>query len=590
MAGQGQFPPNMNEPAVLASRATQPSAELEGGRFLSEEYTKDSIRANFFQRIIEAVNSLAHKLGVSVHGDIDPPPPITYVSAKASNEMLHVALTHTPSKPVSRAINYFVEVDTNPSFPQPHVFHLGASRELLTPLPGLDDNGNPVKYYVRAYSQYPGSKPSAPTSFGGKPGAEGGSDISITMGGTTSMSLIPSTGSGTAGLNGQQGGFGFGKNPHSVAPNPRSFQNVESNANSVVATPLDLDHIKDGIVYNRTKAGGMHGGFISKVSQDGSSLFNAKGVGDAQTLGLDSEIADGSTYGRVKQSGLDGSGVVMQVGNSSGDYLKFGGSGTGSIYDSGGSLVAPGTKRHVPTTLYSQTNGGTANDGTTVYFNSGDGTPYLKDNNGNAFAHFANTPGIVLQAQNPPSGLASFYASDITPTSFKVVSKGSGSLTNYGITVNDGGGIINPTGGSDTVLDTSTDAYNTAASTSGGTTTQVQLSATINTILSETAGRPDFGGTYQFTAQVWSGDMGTLLASGTFALTVRSTGTAYSNSITLSGLNIAANSAFTCRIFQTSNSDSGAGSSSSAAFTGGYTSSVSVNGVDFIAHITEGWA
>jgi hypothetical protein len=256
MAGQGQLQPNPNAgPAILASQNTQTSAELEGGRYLAQEFAKDSVRATFFDRIITAINNIASKVGVSVFGEVAPPPPITYVSAKASGEILHVTLTHTPSLTVTRPIHYFVEISANdPNFTQPHVFHLGASRELITSLPTANDSGVNNVYYVRAFSQYPGSKPSAPTSFGGKPGASAGSAISIQMGGSGQMTLLPSTGSGTASLLGTQGGSGFGKYPASSPPPTYSNKQADSApaAQSITASPIYLDRIADGpLVYRR---------------------------------------------------------------------------------------------------------------------------------------------------------------------------------------------------------------------------------------------------------------------------------------------------------------------------------------------------
>lgn len=229
--------------------ATQ--AKLEGGRYLADLFQKDSIQASLIQKLIDAINAVSDKTGTNPVGESAPPPPITYVNAKASGELLHVVLTHTPSVPVTRAVNYFVEVDNSPNFPQPHVFHLKSSRELITHLPTFDDNGNKQTYYVRGYAQYPGSKPTVATPFGGtKP-------QSITMGGNTNLTLIPSTGSGTAGLNGQQGGFGLGKYPVSIKPNPKSFKNVQPNASAIAATSSNptLDQIPDGpIIYSRTRA------------------------------------------------------------------------------------------------------------------------------------------------------------------------------------------------------------------------------------------------------------------------------------------------------------------------------------------------
>lgn len=179
---------------------------LSGGRFLANLYAKDSIQAVFFQKIINSINVVAQNAGVGPIADVPPPSPVNQVNVKTSGEYLNVTLNHAAS--VSRGINYFVEVAQNdPDFKQPIVHSLGPSRS--TPpiqLPTFDDNGNTNKYYVRAFSQYPGSKPSKVTTFGGA-----FQPASITMGGTTKLTLLPSTGSGTSSTTGQQGASGFGR-------------------------------------------------------------------------------------------------------------------------------------------------------------------------------------------------------------------------------------------------------------------------------------------------------------------------------------------------------------------------------------------
>ena len=75
------------------------------------------------------------------------------------------------------------------------------------PLPSKDASGNSISYYVRSYSQYPGSPPSTPIVHGGA-----ANPTAVTLGGTTQLNLLPSTGSGTASGTGTQGAQGFGKN------------------------------------------------------------------------------------------------------------------------------------------------------------------------------------------------------------------------------------------------------------------------------------------------------------------------------------------------------------------------------------------
>lgn len=185
---------------------------LDGGRFLADLYARDSIQATFLQRIINAINGLGARLGTNPVGLVQPPPPINAVNVAVSGEMLHVSLSH--NTPVNIHCHYFVEVGVNdPNFTQPLVHYLGPSRTgAPISLPANDGSGNQHTYYVRAYAQYLGSKPSTKTVFGGILGP-----AAVTMTGATNLTLLASTGSGTASPTGQQGGFGFGKFPKSQA-------------------------------------------------------------------------------------------------------------------------------------------------------------------------------------------------------------------------------------------------------------------------------------------------------------------------------------------------------------------------------------
>lgn len=179
---------------------------LSGSRFLAKLYAKDAEQASFMQKIINAVNTVAKNAAVGPIAEVPPPPPIDNINIKTAGEFMHVTLNH--NRPVNKGINYFVEVANEPAFKAPIVHQIGASRAAPPiQLPTLDDDGNTQPYYVRAYAQYPGSKPSKVNTFGGALTAS-----PITMGGTTKMTLLPSTGSGTASPTGQQGASGFGKN------------------------------------------------------------------------------------------------------------------------------------------------------------------------------------------------------------------------------------------------------------------------------------------------------------------------------------------------------------------------------------------
>src|SRR6266446_3398732 len=96
---------------------------------------------------------------------------------------------------------YFAESDTTPAFAAPRVYFMGASRNMYVQL------GNQTLYW-RAYSQYIGSLPSAPVSFGSPPTAVAG-------GGATGPAPLPSSGSGVFPNGVPRGGNGFGVHPGS---------------------------------------------------------------------------------------------------------------------------------------------------------------------------------------------------------------------------------------------------------------------------------------------------------------------------------------------------------------------------------------
>lgn len=156
------------------------------------------------RRLQSGVNDLGNNLAADPTQTKDPPPPVQELNIKASNGDVHAVITDNSQ--VQRGVHYFVEYSSEPNFLQPHVIHLGTSRSAAPfRLPAMDDNGNPQTFFFRAYSQYPGSHPGKPIYFGGVV------PTAVTPGGTTQLTLIPSTGSGTAQATGQQGGSGFGR-------------------------------------------------------------------------------------------------------------------------------------------------------------------------------------------------------------------------------------------------------------------------------------------------------------------------------------------------------------------------------------------
>lgn len=165
-------------------------------------------------RIQEAINGLGNSVGADATQPLPPPPPIDSVNVKAASGLAHVTLTH--NAPISRNIQYHVEMDTDPNFPAPHVVDLGSARGAFVSLPAKDDSGSSQSWYFRAYPQQFGSSgPAIPTNYGGTTPA------AVNVGGTTQLTPLQSNGSGTASSDGTQGGWGLGKIPFRPAPAPK---------------------------------------------------------------------------------------------------------------------------------------------------------------------------------------------------------------------------------------------------------------------------------------------------------------------------------------------------------------------------------
>ena len=185
---------------------------FQGGREINYLAQKDTYLGSFCSRVADAINNLAGNAGVAAVGKTTPPPKIDSITVQgtqvgdtitAPSEILHWTLTHNQA--VNKGVKYISEIDTNPSFPQPHQHFHDASRTGFLTLPTLDNEGNQQTYYLRSQAQYPGSDACAPTVLGNL-----GAPTKIQMTGTSKTTLLPSTGSGTASPQGQQGGLGLG--------------------------------------------------------------------------------------------------------------------------------------------------------------------------------------------------------------------------------------------------------------------------------------------------------------------------------------------------------------------------------------------
>jgi hypothetical protein len=177
---------------------------LTGGRALTLWIQQNSTQGSLLQKIINGVNTLANNTASSAIGRLSPPPPIQGLNVVTGGEYAHITITHNGQ--IQQGIHYFVEIANNPQFSGAHPIDYGTSRTRdpihLAP---LDSTGAAQSWYARGYCQYPGSNPSSPVNFGGA------SPTAITTAGTTRLSWLPSTGSGTSAANGSQSGWGFGK-------------------------------------------------------------------------------------------------------------------------------------------------------------------------------------------------------------------------------------------------------------------------------------------------------------------------------------------------------------------------------------------
>jgi hypothetical protein len=193
---------------------------LDLGQFTQRVQMDSPWTAAALRMIENAINHLAKNTGASPVGNTAAPDPIQALNVKVSGEMAHI--TVTDDAPVQKTVHYFAEVANEPNFLQPHVVHMGTSRGAIIPLPTNDDTGAPQNWYFRGYSQYPGSKPNQKVNFGTQAAPQ-----AVPMGGgvngapATNMTLLPSTGSGTASGNGQQGGQGFGNFLHRPPVGPK---------------------------------------------------------------------------------------------------------------------------------------------------------------------------------------------------------------------------------------------------------------------------------------------------------------------------------------------------------------------------------
>ena len=145
-------------------------------------------------RIVSALNATSQHAGVDPATPSPAPAAIASLQVQAANGWFDLAITDPA--PAAPGLFYFAESDSTPAFSAPRVHFLGASRNLYLQL------GNQTLYW-RAYSQYIGSQPSSPVTFGAPP-------TPVAGGGASGPVPMASSGSGTLRNGMVRGGNGFG--------------------------------------------------------------------------------------------------------------------------------------------------------------------------------------------------------------------------------------------------------------------------------------------------------------------------------------------------------------------------------------------
>src|SRR5260221_11234121 len=116
-------------------------------------------------KIVSALNATSQRAGVAPSTPAPAPSSIASLTVQASNGWFDLAIADPAnSRP---GLFYFAESDATPGFNSPRVYFMGSSRNLYVQL------GNQALYW-RAYSQYIGSQPSSPATFGNPPSALSG--------------------------------------------------------------------------------------------------------------------------------------------------------------------------------------------------------------------------------------------------------------------------------------------------------------------------------------------------------------------------------------------------------------------------------
>ena len=150
-------------------------------------------------KIVASVNATSQRTGVDPSTPAPAPSPVASISVQAANGWFDISIADpSDARP---GLFYFAESDVTPAFSTPRVYFMGASRNLYVQL------GNQTLFW-RAYSQYIGSQPSVPITFGSPP-------LAVVGGGSSGPAPLPSAGSGVFPNGVLRGANGFGIIPGS---------------------------------------------------------------------------------------------------------------------------------------------------------------------------------------------------------------------------------------------------------------------------------------------------------------------------------------------------------------------------------------
>jgi hypothetical protein len=178
---------------------------IDVSEFLKEIKNRDPHLGILLESVVDGLKGISMHAGINPRGKVEPPAPHQALNIAAGTDHVHVTITD--NSPVKKNVEHFIEYSVNdPSFANAHVEHLGASRGRVLALPAKDGAGAPLSYYFKSYGQYSGSDAQSKHTFFGSKFAP----TAVTLTGSSKLTLLPSTGSGTGKSDGSQSGSGLG--------------------------------------------------------------------------------------------------------------------------------------------------------------------------------------------------------------------------------------------------------------------------------------------------------------------------------------------------------------------------------------------